>query len=174
VSLAKIGKAVGLRGDLLLWPYNDASEHFKLGSKFLAFSESRPELTPVNLTLEDVIEFKDKSWRVKFAEINSREEVEQYTHWLLGLPENKLKKAADEYFVKDLIGLKVYENSGALLGEVTAVDELAGLQNLEVRLNAAFQGLHIVDIPMREEFVLKVSMEERRITVIPLSQMYAP
>jgi 16S rRNA processing protein RimM len=65
--------------------------------------------------------------------------------------------AADEYYVRDLVGLEVVEQGGRTLGTVTGV--YAGVANDALELDSGLA------LPLVEDCVLDVDLEGRRVVV---------
>ena len=103
IELAKLGKAVGLKGFLKLHILTDFPEQFKKGSVY--------ETKAGKLTIEEIN--KDRT-DVKFSGIDSREDASKLTNLVIQADKEESEKACvldkDEYFWYDIIGLSVFEN----------------------------------------------------------------
>ncbi len=130
--VAKIGKAIGLKGECKIHSLSDFSEPFQKGS--VLHLENGTTLT--------VEYFKADRSTIKFQEIHSREEIKSLTnsHLYMGIDESRelccLREG--EYFWFDLIGAKVIEEGNAL-GKVIDIERMAGSDYLLVESSEALQ-----------------------------------
>ena len=110
VSVAKIGRPVGVKGEVLLHLLTDFPEVLKVGDTY--FSQIG------DLTIQS---YNKENSRIKFTQINSREIAKQFTNLILYTTQDftkehcKLKE--DEFFWFEIIGSKILE-SEEILGEV--------------------------------------------------------
>ena len=66
----------------------------------------------------------DKSIKIKFRSINSREDAESFIDKSLYIEDEQLEKLKDnEYYWKDLIGLDVYVEEGKKIGVISDIIE---------------------------------------------------
>jgi 16S rRNA processing protein RimM len=125
LPVARIGKAVGLRGDLRLNLLSDFPEQFKKGATF--FSE-RGELT--------IDAFNADRGIVRFEGIDNVDDARRLTNAYLyttkEVTEAVCKLEEGEYFWYQIIGLDV-EDAGELLGKVKEIERLAGTDYLVVK-----------------------------------------
>jgi len=102
---------------------------------------------------------------VKFREIADRTMAERFTGGGIEIKESKLADLpADEYYVKDIIGLTVVNEAGEKLGRITQVLEMPANDVYEVDI-AGEKKL----IPAVAEFVRHIDLERKQmiIRVIP-------
>ncbi len=114
IALGLIQRPRGLSGELAVKPYKNDSDSFRSGLPVVIKTAS----TSLNTTIEYV---KPMSHRlsVKFEGINTREEAEVYRNGELFCEFCRLPGRKDnEYFVFELVGLKVIDDSGEVIGEV--------------------------------------------------------
>ena len=125
LPVARIGKAVGLRGDLRLNLLSDFPEQFKKGATF--FSD-RGELT--------IGAFNADRGIVRFEGIDNVDDARRLTNAYLyttkEVTEAVCKLEEGEYFWYQIIGLDV-EDAGELLGKVKEIERLAGTDYLVVK-----------------------------------------
>jgi len=127
ISIAKIGKAHGVKGWVKLHLLTDFPEQFKAGKTF--------EADKVTLTIENI---NRKNNTIKFVGYNTPEEAKKLTNRLIYSDENqskediKLKK--DEWFWFDIIGCEVIEND-KLLGIVEDINRINDIDYIVVDIN---------------------------------------
>lgn len=107
----------GLRGEVKVFPTtDDPARYHKL--KEVILDTGKQQLT---LEIERVRFFKQMAI-VKFKGIDTINDVEKYKGAKLYVTrENALELREDEYFVADLVGLRVVTQEGEALGELSSV-----------------------------------------------------
>jgi len=124
IPVARIGKTVGLRGELRLNLLSDFPEQFRKGASFMS---DRGDLT--------IAGYNPARGTVRFEGIGSVDEARRLTNSYLyttkeaGEAACRLEKG--EYFWYQIIGLEVVEN-GESLGRVREIERLAGTDYLQV------------------------------------------
>lgn len=110
IEVGKIGKPVGLKGNVLLWlndPSSDVLEHHDklwVGDRWLTVEVVRP---------------KADAWEVGFAEIAHRDGAVALTHAVVSVPRAALSE--DEFYVEDLRGRRVIDENGVERGVVSDI-----------------------------------------------------
>ena len=162
VLVAKLGRSVGLKGDIRLFIESDFPQTFKKDT-ILYTHKNQP------LTIQNV-NFNNST--IKFYEIEDIDEAKKLTNSLLYMSLEDTKKNCplekDEYFWFDLVSLKVYEDD-LLLGEVKDIQRLPSCDYLLVKTN---QELNLDTklpktflIPYQDQFIKKVDIESKKIIV---------
>ncbi len=132
VTLALLGKARGVRGELFAFPLASNPDRFdELGTVHLTPDESK--VFPVKHEVES-------SWWhegrliLKFQGIDSMTDAEKLRGWQMCVPIAERAPLADgEYYFDDLIGCEVWDQkSGTRLGVVSSWSELGAGAMLEV------------------------------------------
>jgi 16S rRNA processing protein RimM len=156
-TLIAIGKAVaphGVRGDVRVVPLTDFPDRF---------------LTMKKVRLEDgrVLDIESAKYHkqfvlLKFRGLDDRNAVENLRGKLLMVDRDGLVKLpAGHYYIFDIIGLKVFDESGAALGTVT--DVLAtGANDVYI---AEQEGQKPLLIPALKDVVREIDVPGGRITV---------
>ncbi len=154
-----IASTHGLKGEVKVYPTTDDVARYKQ-LKRVIIEEGSTEKT---LQIQNVKFFK-KMVIVKFEEFDKIEEVEKY----IGTPlyvtrEQAVKLEKDEYFIADLIGLTVVEETGIELG--TIIDVLAtGANDVYVIQKSLDTKVQIL-IPAIKECILEVNIKQRKMHV---------
>ncbi len=163
VIVGRLRKAHGIRGDILVEPITDApAEVYAAGRRlFVGTTDGRPAPDERTLSVLAARPFRDGLFLVHFAEVADRSAAESWTNrYLLAAREELPPLAEGQLYLDDLIGLRVEEESGALVGEVVGYYELPNGLLIEVR-----RGTDTVLLPYRSEFVTRVAPDERRIVM---------
>lgn len=111
----------------------------------------------------DNVRFHKKFAIIKFKQVNSVDEAVKIKGNLLKLPKKELEKylEEDEFYVSDLVGLKVYDNNGGYIGEISAVANLREQDVLFIKNTENRENI----VPFKKEFVPEVNLEEGWILV---------
>ncbi|WP_134044797.1 ribosome maturation factor RimM [Helicobacter pullorum] len=131
VSVAKIGRPVGVKGEVLLHLLTDFPEVLKVGDTY--FSQIG------DLTIQY---YNKENSRIKFTQINSREIAKQFTNLILYTTQDftkehcKLKE--DEFFWFEIIGSKILE-LGEILGEVCEIERFGQKDFLSIKTSHDLQ-----------------------------------
>jgi len=132
LTIATIGKAVGLRGEVKLHLHTDFNSQFKKGSSFKTNKNK-------TLTIES---YNPQKELVKFLGISTREDVQKLTNQkLLSTIDESRKNCElknDEYFWFDIIGCKVVEDDKTL-GIVKDIQRLTTNDYLEIKTDKEFE-----------------------------------
>jgi 16S rRNA processing protein RimM len=127
LPIARIGKSVGLRGEMRLNLLTDFPEQFKKGA---TFDSDRGPLT--------IVSYNSERGTVRFEEVDNVDDAKQLTNAFLyttkaaGEAACRLKKG--EYFWYQIIGLWVYdEEERTPLGRVRDIERMAGTDYLMVQ-----------------------------------------
>ncbi|MDO5145447.1 MAG: ribosome maturation factor RimM [Eubacteriales bacterium] len=147
----------GLKGEVKVFPTTDDKERFLDLEEVLL--DTGKEL--LELKVEYCKFFKQFVF-VKFKDLDDINEVEQYKRCpLLVTRENAVALEEDEYYVADLIGLTIVDDSGVTIGKLENVIKTGANDVYEVLTE---DGGRIL-LPAIKECILNVDMEENIILV---------
>ena len=108
------------------------------------------------------VKFQKNLVILKFKEFNNINEVEKYRQAELYVTrENAVKLEEGEYFICDLIGLKVIDEFGKIIGELTDVIQTGANDVYEVTTPERKKYL----FPVIKECILNVDLNEGVVTV---------
>ena len=159
LKVGKIVNAVGLKGEVKVYPYTDGKEFFEEIDSLLLRNESGSE---ERRQIEHVRYMKDMAI-LKLDRIDDRTEAEKYKDALLFvLKEEAPALPEDTYYVKDLIGLSVRDENGACLGILKHVIKNVSQDLYEIERE---DGQETFLLPAVKEFVRDVDLDRRTITV---------
>lgn len=147
----------GLRGEVKVFPTTDSKERF-LELDEVVLRTSREETV---LHIEKVRFFKQLVI-VKFKEYNRIEEVENLKQAELYVSrDNAATLEEGEYYIGDLIGMKVFTDDGEEFGEISDVME-TGANDVYV---IDTQKYGEVLIPAIKQCILEVDIQSERMTI---------
>ena len=147
----------GVHGEVKIFPQTDDTRRFKkLKEVYLDTGKEKLLLHP------ESVKFFKQFVIIKFKEFNSMNEVEGLRNKNLMVDrEHAVKLQKDEYFISDLIGVKVYREDDSLLGEL--YDVLQTGAN-DVYLVKKEDGKEVL-LPAIKECIKEVDMENRTMKV---------
>lgn len=153
-----IANTHGVKGEVKVFPTTDAPERFKK-LKSVILDTKREKLT---LELQSARFFKNLVI-VKFKGIDDINDIEKYKGCELYVTrENATPLNEGEYYIADLIDMKVVDDEGKELGVLFDVMQTGANDVFVVKMNDTDKELLLPNIP---DCVLKVDLEERIITV---------
>lgn len=152
--IGQIGKAHGVQGEVRVVPHTDVPERFTwLEAVYIGDDPQPVAVESARLHKNFVL--------LKLAGYESREQVERLRgQWVQVPEEDAIPLEEGEYFLYQLIGLQVFQDTGQLLGELVDVIETQA-NNVFVVQTEAQQLL----LPDTEEVVLAIDFENGRMTV---------
>ena len=112
LEVGRVGRAHGLRGEVVVKPITNRSERFRTGAE-LYLDDDRPVTIATSRPLKD-------TFVVRFDGVTDRNGAEALRGKLLTAA--PIEGDADELWAHDVIGAEVHDRAGALLGRVVAVE----------------------------------------------------
>ena len=141
----------GVRGEVKVYPTTDDPRRFRR-LKEVVLDTGREKL---NLEIEGVKFFK-QFVILKFKGLDNMNDIEKYRQKSLYVTrKNAVRLQRDEYFIADLIGLKVQDEDGAELGTVKDVIETGANDVYEVEMA---DGRSLL-LPAIKQCILNVDVE---------------
>ena len=146
-----IASSHGVRGEVKVYPTTDDPRRFRR-LKEVVLDTGREKL---NLEIEGVKFFK-QFVILKFKGLDNINDIEKYRQKSLYVTrKNAVRLQRDEYFIADLIGLKVQDEDGTELGTVKDVIETGANDVYEVEMA---DGRSLL-LPAIKQCILKVDVE---------------
>ena len=153
IKVGQVVNVVGLKGELKVYHYSDYKERFE-------------ELT--NIYLENTL-YKISGVRymkeiviLKLEGIDDRTEAEKHKGETIYFDKVDARVLPeDTYYISDLIGLAVIDDSGSVIGTLCDIIQNSAQDLYEVERENKSKFL----IPAVEEFILKIDMNSRTMTV---------
>ena len=152
-----IANTHGIRGEVKIFPTTDDVKRFDYLKE--AYIDAGKE--KIKVEVSSVRYFKNLVI-VKFKGIDNINDVEKYRGCSLWVTrENAVELDEDEYFVCDMIGLKVMTDEGEELGELADVIQTGANDVYAVKTK---EGREVL-LPAIADCVLNVNLEENTMTV---------
>lgn len=160
IEVAQIGRLVGLKGELKLHLHCDFPEQFKKGS---SFTTQKGEILHVHT-------YNQNRGLISFVGYQDRESAAKLVNTiLLTTQENSLKECQleeGEFFWFEMIGAKVIDNDGVVLGVVEEIERIAITDYLVIQTDTMLvkQGLaKRFYIPYVERYIVSFDKEKKEI-----------
>lgn len=151
LQVGVIASTHGVRGEVKVFPTTDDVRRFKKLKEVILDTGKENRI----LEIEQVKFFKQFAI-LKFKGIDTLDEVEKYRKKSLYVTrENAVRLNKDEYFIADLIGLKVLDEAGEAIGELEDVIETGANDVYQIKMNDGRQLL----LPAVRQCVLEVDVE---------------
>ena len=152
-----ISSTHGVRGEVKVFPTTDDMKRFKKLKEFLLDTGKE------TLTLEiEGVKFFKQFVILKFKGYDNIDDIVKYRGKSLFVPrENAVKLQKDEYFIADLIGLKVVNEDGSFTGVLKDVMETGAN---DVYIVESQDGKEVL-IPAIKDCILQVDFEKEQVLV---------
>ena len=159
IAVGVIRKAHGVRGEASVEPWTDSPDRFDELKSVTLVSPDEKEKRDVRI--EHVRAHAGRAL-VKFAGIDTPEDVQLLHNWTLEIPEEDARELeADEYFLHDLPGLTLVDAEGRERGVVVDVYEGGGGILLNVRRPDGRQ----FELPFAADLCREIDLSARRMVV---------
>ena len=163
VALGKISKVRGLKGEVVVIPLTDKWERFSEIEEIFVSSTEGKEDDGQFLKIEKTKRFKNRIL-IKFSQIDTPEAASNLVGAYLEIEKEKLPLLPDgEFYVFDIVGLKVMTLKGEHLGEIKEVWSLPA-NDVYIVSN----GEREYNIPATREVVKEIDLKKRVMIINPL------
>lgn len=153
----------GVRGEVKVFPTTDDNNRFKKLKD--CFIEFKGEMMPVKA---NGCKFFKNMVILKFEDFDNMNDVEKFRQCKIFVDrEHTVKLSDDEYFVADLLGINVVDESGKTIGELSDVIE-TGANDVYIVKNE--QGEEIL-IPAIKDCILEIDINKKIMKVHLLKVM---
>lgn len=153
IKVGQVVNVVGLKGELKVYHYSDYKERFEELTK-IYLENTLYKISGVRYMKEIVI--------LKLEGIDDRTEAEKHRGEDIYFDKADTRVLPeDTYYIADLIGLAVIDESGSIIGTLSDVIQNRAQDLYEVERENKSKFL----IPAVEEFILKIDMNSRTMTV---------
>lgn len=160
ILLAQIGAAHGIKGEVRVKPFGDPDMLDQYG-KLETPDGRKLKITRMRLQKNMAV--------VKFEGVNSREEAEALKNTELYVDRAKLPEPEeDEYYITDLIGMKVLNESGEDIGTIKDVPNFGADDMIEITPNGGGATYYL---PFTLEVVPEIDFKASSLTVIPPAEV---
>ena len=156
-EIGQIVNTFGIKGFVKINPFTDDLERFEeLKSVFVVKNK---EL--IEMQIEEV-KYHKHLVLVKFKGIEDINMAEKYKGCYIKIKrENARKLPEDTYFIADLIGIKVYDENGNLLGKV---DDIYNNKSTDIYVIKDDLGKQIL-LPSTKEVIKQIDVDEEKMVV---------
>ena len=154
LKLGQIVTVFGIKGELKVYPYTDSIERFE-ELKEILIEETLYKVEKVRYQNGNIV-------ILKLDGVNDRNLAETFRGKYILIEKNKAKKLAEgSYYIFDLVGIAVYDESENNIGKLINViqNEHQDLYEIEMENGKTFL------IPAVEEFIIKIDIENKRMIV---------
>jgi 16S rRNA processing protein RimM len=157
VPLGKIVKPHGILGEVKIRLFNSESQTLKVGqSVWVGFGEKEYEPYVI-----EKLSLQFEKSRLKFKNINNRNSAELLRNFTLSVCRDELPETVDEeFYLIDLIGFNVVDQTGQLVGKVSDIMENP---TNDILIISDRDKEHL--IPFVDEFVTLFDFEKNQITI---------
>ncbi len=156
LEVGKIINTHGLRGDVKVIPWTDMPEDFE--EIPVVYIRKKNDIEQLTVSK---IKYQKNNLIVKFKELNDINQAEKYKGLVLYANREDLWELEEGvYYIADLIGLDVYDESGKI-GVLADVFNTGANDIYEVRR----EGKKNLLLPVIDEVVREIDLENKRITV---------
>ena len=157
--IATIVGAHGIKGAVRARYFTNTPDYYLKEKLF--FLEKEGILSPLNIIS---INKSKNCWIIRFDEIHSRNDAEVIKGCRLLLPDDHLRPLeANEFFLHKIIGCRVEDQKGRILGKITDILETGANNVYEVS-----DGSSVFLVPDVPHVVLEMNVETKRMVIDPL------
>ncbi|NLM18762.1 MAG: 16S rRNA processing protein RimM [Clostridiaceae bacterium] len=164
--IGRIGKPRGLNGELRVFPLTDEIERFQ-DLKY-CYLEDRQENILTELEISECRIVHDQV-SIRFKDYDTRDLAEKLKNQFISVARSEaIDLTEDEYFVADLIGCEVYDQSYGYLGKIFNIQKNSAHDVTIVRKPGKKDLLY----PNLRSIVKQIDLDNRRIDVTLPSGLY--
>lgn len=154
LEVGKITNTHGLKGEVKFIPWTNSPEDFESIKNVYLLDNTK-------LTVKS-IKYQKNNLILKLGGIDSIEAAEKLKGCVVTAERSELAEIEDgEYYIADLIGLQVYEDTGEVLGIISDVFNTGANDIYEVKRD----GKKPLLLPVIDSVVKEIDVEKGRVTV---------
>jgi 16S rRNA processing protein RimM len=158
IAVGVIRKAHGVRGEASVEPWTDFERFREIRNVTLVSPDERRTR---DVTIESARAHGERAL-IKFREIATPEEIAAFQEWTIEIPESAARpRETDEYFLHDLVGLRLVDAEGNERGEVIEAYEGGG----GVLLNVKRADGREYEVPFAAAICTEIDIDGKRIVV---------
>jgi 16S rRNA processing protein RimM len=158
ITIAKVIKAFGVKGEVKIEPMTDFPERFKaLRRVYLVSPSGRETACEVSSVRKDA----GGSFYLFFSGYDSPEKAKELNGWFIKVPQEEAVPLPEgSYYHFELIGMEVFSESGENLGKIVDVFETGSNDVYVMR-----QGKKETYIPATKEIIKQVDRKQKRMVI---------
>ena len=158
IALGRIRKPHGVRGEASVEPWTEFERFREVPGVTLV----SPDETQTRATRIETARVHGDRALIKFAGINTPEEMRELQEWTIEIPESDARKLEkDEYFLHDLVGLRLVDRDGNDRGQV--IDAYEGGSG--ILLSVERKDGKTYEVPFAESICTNIDLKARKIVV---------
>jgi 16S rRNA processing protein RimM len=158
IAVGVIRKPHGVRGEASVEPWTDFERFREIPNVTLVSPDERRTR---DVTIESARAHGERAL-IKFREIATPEEIAAHQEWTIEIPESAARpRESDEYFLHDLVGLRLVDAAGNERGEVIEAYEGGG----GVLLNVKRADGREYEVPFAAAICTEIDIDGKRIIV---------
>lgn len=155
VLVGRVAGAHGIRGSLKVHSYAESMALYGIGQEILL---ARPDGSIAALTV-DGVQPHGRGLLMTLESVNDRSQAESLVGSWLYVDKSRLPALEeDTYYWSDLVGLRVYDTAGSLLGRLDGVIPTPGNDVYVVKANEAGRTRELL-VPAIGDVVLRIDIE---------------
>lgn len=159
VTIGYISSAHGIKGEVRIVPLTDYTERFQGMTSLNLCADGLPVRT---LRVRRIRKHEGKGELIVESDLKSRDEADRLVGMSVTVsPEERFPLPEGHFWVDDLIGLRVEDREGNVLGKVSDFISFAGSETYEVKDENG--GMHY--IPAVEKFIGEIDLSSGKIVV---------
>lgn len=167
IVVAVVLGAHGTKGELRIGPLTDFPERFRSMKEISLFHKNQG---PVTFPLLEVRELRSRGQLILRLEgLKNRDEALVYRGWSVFItPDELMPLEPGQYWIRDLVGLRVKDTAGQSLGVVQDVMTTGASDIFEILGDDS--KVHLV--PFVEEFVKEVDLDRRELVIAMMEGLW--
>ncbi len=155
--VGKVLKPQGIRGEIKVEIITSFPEHFTTLKEVFLNKNDQWQTCQI-----DHVRIKSKFAYIRFRGMQTRDQAEELRNQYLYIPDQELQELAEnEYYIHDLIGLEVFDESGLYLGEICDVETYVSHDVYVLKTADGEQHL----IPAVRDFIRKIDLKNGKIII---------
>ena len=166
IVIGKIARSFGVKGYFKVIPLTDFPERFKNLKSVHLYSEAKQSFFKNDDGFGFEVEeagISSDSIRLKLKGIDDKNQSDLLRGYLISIPiRERVERNANEFYYFELIDCEVFDEEGNHIGKVKQVEDFGGGDLLRISLEGTEKESYI---PYRDEFILKVDKDKKRIDV---------
>ena len=157
LEIGKIINTHGLKGEVKVVSWMDSPEDYEN----LEYALVKKAGNEIKLDIES-LKYQKNNLIVKFKQITSIEEAEKYKNAVLYVSKDELPELPENvYYIADLLGCEVYEDSGRKIGILNDVFSTGSNDVYDIKRDGAKN----LFVPIIEGVVKDVNIEAKKILI---------
>ncbi|MFA6470640.1 MAG: ribosome maturation factor RimM [Candidatus Latescibacterota bacterium] len=157
LTIGRVIKSLGLRGELWVEPYSDDSSRYE---KLISVILEKPDGALLPFEVEEA-RIQKGLVVLKLSGVDDRTDADRLRGSFVTIGMEQIQDLdQDSYYIFELQGMEVFDAKGVYIGKVTQVDDYPSGAILVIKSET-----EEILLPAIKEFIVTVDTENRRLTV---------